>query len=183
MTTTDGKGASRRRRPSAIEFSILFGWHAVLSGAFIVAYLSGDEDTYAMHQFAGYLVLAAIVVRLIAAICAPAGSPLRMPRPDVAKFRDWLSQGVRGTPTALPRRPLLAMMAIVLLIGIGATAGSGAVADFVPSVEAIHEALGELALWLVIAHVAIVAALHGGARWWRRPRTVSASAFPHRGRP
>ncbi|NJO56780.1 MAG: hypothetical protein HC834_11170 [Rhodospirillales bacterium] len=183
MTTTDVQRGSQRRKPGAIEFSILYGWHATLSGAFIVAYLSRDEDTYAMHQFAGYLVLAAIVVRLIAAILAPAGSPLRMPRPDVAKIRDWLSRCVRVKASPLPRRPLLALTAMLLLVGIGATSGSGAVADFVPPVETIHEALGELALWIVLAHVAIVVALHGFRPSWRRPRTVAAPTCPQRGRP
>lgn len=53
MMTTETPPEPVRRKPKAIEFSILFGWHAIISGAFIVAYLSGDEDTYAMHQFAG----------------------------------------------------------------------------------------------------------------------------------
>jgi cytochrome b len=126
-------------------------------------------------------VLAAIVVRLIAGTVAPVGSPLRLPRPDVAPIREWLSEGVRATARPLPRRPLLALMAILLLIGIGATAGSGAVADVVPFVEGIHEALGELALWIVLAHVAMVVLLQGVARWWRRPRTVSSAACPQRG--
>jgi cytochrome b561 len=180
MTTTDGHATSRRRRPRAIEFSVLFGWHAVLSGAFVVAYLSGDEDTYAMHQFAGYLVLAAIVLRLVAGIVAPAGSPLRLPRPDLATLRDWMvARG--GAARGLPKRPLLALMAVLLLIGIGVTACSGALADFVPIVEAIHEALGELALWIVLAHVALVVALHGVARWRRRSRMGSPAACPQRG--
>ena len=86
MTTTETPPEPVRRKPKAIEFSILFGWHAIISGAFIVAYLSGDEDAYAMHQFAGYTVLAALALRLIAAIVAPEGSPLRLRRPELAPF-------------------------------------------------------------------------------------------------
>lgn len=161
MTTTETRPEPVRRKPKAIEFSILFGWHAIISGAFIVAYLSGDEDTYAMHQFAGYTVLAALALRLIAAIVAPEGSPLRLRRPELAPFRDWISHGLTGGRKPLPRRPLLALMAAVLFIVIGATAGSGAVADFVPPVEDVHAALGELALWIMLAHVAIVVGVHG----------------------
>lgn len=182
MTTTDVHGASRRRKPHALEFSILYGWHAVLSGAFIVAYLSGDEDTYAMHQFAGYLVLGAIVLRLVAGVAAPAGSPLRLPRPDLTTLRDWMA-GRGGGARGLPKRPLLALMAVLLMVVIAASAGSGAAADFVPPVEGIHEAFGELALWIVLAHVTLVVALHGVARWWRRPRTAASAACTERGRP
>ncbi|MBF0392938.1 MAG: hypothetical protein HQL38_09675, partial [Alphaproteobacteria bacterium] len=54
--------------------SLLRPWHAVLAGGFLVAWATGDEDYYSMHVFAGYVVLAAIAVRLAA---APA---LRLPR-------------------------------------------------------------------------------------------------------
>ena len=37
-------------------------WHAWLAGGYLVAYVTADEDTYAMHLFAGYAVLAAIAV-------------------------------------------------------------------------------------------------------------------------
>jgi hypothetical protein len=70
----------------------------------------------------------------------------------------------------------------VLLVGIGVAAGSGAVADAVPSVEAVHEALGELALWIVLAHVAVVAARPAVARWWRRSRPTAPAACDERGR-
>jgi cytochrome b len=181
MTTTDAPAAAGRRRPRAIAFSLLRGWHAALSGAFLVAYLSGDEDTYAMHQVAGYLVLAAILVRLVAGVVAPAGSPLRLPRPDPAPLRNRLSAR-GGAARPWPMRPLLALMAIVLLVGIGVAAGSGAVADAVPSVEAVHEALGELALWIVLAHVAVVAARPAVARRWRRSRPTAPAACDERGR-
>ena len=49
----------RPRPPSPAETGFLLLFHAVLSGAFLVAYLTGDEDTYGMHLFAGYTVLAA----------------------------------------------------------------------------------------------------------------------------
>ena len=49
-------------------------WHAWVGGGFLVAYVTADEDTYAMHQFAGYAVLAAIIVRLLAAMAATGAS-------------------------------------------------------------------------------------------------------------
>ena len=51
-------------------------------------------------------------------------------------------------------------MALALLIGVGAAAATGAVADFLPSAEDLHEALGEASLFIVFAHIALVLALH-----------------------
>ncbi len=166
MAKTETPRLVARRKPKAIEFSILFGWHALFSGAFVVAYLSGDEDTYAMHQFAGYLLLAALVIRLIAAMVAPLGSPLRLRRPDLASLKGWATTALENVRTmsdrlpALPRAPVFAAMAALLLAVIGSTAVSGAVADFIPPMEGLHEALGEFALWIVLGHVAIVLAIH-----------------------
>lgn len=174
--TIDTRQASVRRKPSAMEFTLLYGWHALLSGAFIVAYLSSDEDTYAMHQFAGYTVLTALALRLIAGLIVREGSPLRLPRPTLAPLQKWLRGALRGGSQPLPRRPLLALAAVVLLVFVGAAAGSGAVADVVPSVEHLHEAIGELAPWIVLAHVAMVLALY-------RRRTRSAPSEPSGARP
>ncbi len=174
MTTTEKNATPVRRKPKAIEFTILYGWHAVISGAFIVAYFSGDEDTYAMHQFAGYLVLAAIGIRVIAAVFAPQGSPLRIRRPALAPLAAWLATLAAGNRArigggpSLPRRPFFVLMASALLISIGATAASGAVADFLPFIEHLHEALGELALWIVLGHVGSVFVLNALPKLWRR---------------
>lgn len=166
MAKTETPRLVARRKPRAIEFSILFGWHAIFSGAFIVAYLSGDEDTYAMHQFAGYLLLAALVIRLIVAMVAPLGSPLRLRRPDLASLKAWATTALENVRAmsdrlpALPRAPVFAAMAALLLAVIGSTAASGAVADFIPLIEDLHEAFGTLALWVVLGHVAIVLVIH-----------------------
>ncbi len=158
--TTDTRQAPVRRKPKAIEFSLLYGWHALLSGAFIVAYLSSDEDTYAMHQFAGYTVLVALGLRLVAGLLVPEGSPLRLPRPTLAPVRAWISGALHGASQPLPRRPLLALAAVFMLAFVGAAASSGAAADFVPLTEDLHEAIGELAPWIVVAHVAMVLVLY-----------------------
>lgn len=149
------------RKPTTTEMAFLLLFHATLSGAFLVAYLTGDEDTYRMHVFSGYAALAALVVRAISGLAASEGSPLRFPRPSVEQVRHWvvrLADGDRSARTA--RSPLIPWMAAALLIGIGATALSGAVADVVTSVEDLHEALGEAALWIVLGHIALVLALH-----------------------
>ncbi|WP_454017277.1 hypothetical protein [Azospirillum sp. Marseille-Q6669] len=157
MTPTDLRPPMARRTPGRLLF--LFAFHAALSGAFIVAYLTGDEDTYAMHQFAGYTALAALAVRLLAGVLMPVG-PLRLPRPSTAATLDWLRRAAMREARAWGQRsPLLAWMALALLAVVGAAALSGAVADFVVPFETLHEALGEFSLPVVLAHVALVVAL------------------------
>lgn len=132
-------------------------WHAVFAGGYLVAYLTADEDTYAMHQFAGYLVLTALVVRLAFGLLAPAGHPLRLPRPSLHDFRTWLTRR-RG------RNPLFAWFAVALFAVIGLAAVSGAAADFLPRAEDLHEAVAESSLWLIFAHIAFVTVMYSGRR-------------------
>ena len=128
-------------------------WHAWVAGAFLVAYVTADEDTYAMHLFAGYAVLAAIVARLLAGFLAPSTSPLRLPRPSLAGFG-----GGKG------RHPLFAWLAVALLISVGLAAATGAVADGSPWLEKPHEAISEASLWVIFGHLAFVAFIYGGKR-------------------
>ena len=138
-------------------FTLLRLWHAVFAGGFLVAYLTADDDTYAMHQFAGYVVLAALVLRLLAGLLAPVGHPLRLPRPLLADLRTWLARR-RG------RSPLFAWFAVALLAVVGTVAASGAVADYLPPVEHLHEAVAEASLWLIFAHIAFVTVIYSGRR-------------------
>jgi len=159
MGSTEPRPTNTRRTPGRLLF--LFAFHAALSGAFIVAYLTGDEDTYAMHQFAGYTALAALAVRLLAGVLMPVG-PLRLPRPSRTAALDWLRRAMSGQARAWGQRsPLLAWMALALLAVVGAAALSGAVADVFVPLEKLHEALGEFSLPVVLAHVALVVALLG----------------------
>ena len=66
------------RKPSKAELSFLMGWHGLLSGSFLVAYLTEDA-TYAMHVFSGVTVLLALGIRLLVGLAAPKGSPLALP--------------------------------------------------------------------------------------------------------
>ena len=138
-----------------LQFALLRLWHAWLAGGFLVAWLSADEDTYAMHQFSGYAVLVALVVRVLAAAFAPKTSPWRLPRPRLK----WSAKG---------RHPLLAWFAASLLVSVGFCALLGALADGLTWLEHPHEALANLALWVIGGHVAFVVTLFGGKRVWAR---------------
>lgn len=146
------------RKPKRLELSFLRLWHAALAGGYLVAYLTGDEDTYAMHQFSGYVVLAAIVLRLVVGLAAPAGSPLRLPRPSIAAVRAWLS-GAKG------RNPLFAWIGAILLGMVGVAAASGALSDgLLTWLEDPHEAVAEASLWVIFGHIAFVTFVYGGRR-------------------
>lgn len=155
--------ATTPRKPSRSQIAFLLGFHAVISGAFLVSYLTGDgDDAYFMHVFAGYAVLAALAVRLAVGMLAGPGNMLRLPRPDWPSIARYIRRVAALDRTAfLGRSPLHGVMAVVLLIGVGTAAVSGAVADFLVRIEDIHEALGEAALYIVLGHIALVLALHG----------------------
>lgn len=140
-----------------LQHTLLKIWHAWIGGAFLVAYVTADEDTYAMHLFAGYAVLAAVLARLVAAMAAPKPGPLRLPRPSMAALGSWFAQR-KG------RHPLFAWFAAVLLATIGLAAGSGALADGLTWLEDPHEAISEASLWVIFGHIAFVTFIYGGKR-------------------
>lgn len=150
------------------QLTLLTAWHAWLAGAFLVAYLSAGEDGYAVHQFAGYAVLAAIATRLAAGLVASTGSPWRLPRPSWRAARAWLS-------TRKGRHPLLAAFATVLLSVVGIVALSGALADGTTWLEDPHEAIAEASLWLVVAHIMFVTCIYAGRKWLAGPGQRMAS--------
>lgn len=140
------------------QVTLLKAWHAWLAGAFLVAYLSADEDSYAVHQFAGYAVLAAIATRLAAGLLASTASPWRLPRPSRQAAHAWLS-------TRKGRHPLFAAFAAALLSVVGLVALSGALADATTRLEDPHEAIAEASFWLVAAHIAFVTYMYAGRKW------------------
>lgn len=144
-----------------VQHALLKGWHAWLAGSFFVAYVTADENTYAMHQFAGYAVLVAIVARLGGGLLAPAGSPLRLPRVDLQAAWAWLSSR-KG------RHPLFAWFGVALLAVVGLAALSGAVADGAAWMEHPHEAISEASLWLIFGHIAFVTWMYAGKKWIAR---------------
>jgi cytochrome b len=148
-----------------LQLALLKAWHAWLAGGFMVAYLTAGEDSFAMHRFAGYTVLAAIALRLLAGLLVRAPGPLRLPRPSWQAAREWWAKG-KG------RHPLFAWLAAALLAGVGAVALSGAIADFVTWLEHPHEAMAELSLWLIVGHVAFVTWMYAGRRWLAPKRTA-----------
>lgn len=137
--------------PNRMQSQILMLWHALFSGGFIVAYIS--QDFYAAHLFAGYLVLLAVVVRVLAGVLARPKSPLSLPNPMTAT-RVWLAKMTTGGKA---RNPLLAWIAAALLGVIGLAALTGGMADVFPALKDLHEGVAEFAPVVILAHIGFVA--------------------------
>jgi cytochrome b len=123
-------------------------WHWALAASFVVAWATADEDTYTLHLISGYAVLALLAARLLAGIVAGDKSRWRLPRPAL--------------------RPAFAWMAIAVMGATGVAAVTGVAADRIPLLEHPHEALAELTLWVIGAHVAFIAFMYRGRKWLRR---------------
>jgi cytochrome b len=141
--------------------TLLKAWHAWLAGAFLVAYVTAGEDAYAIHRFAGYAVLAAIAIRVVAGLLIAAPSPLRLPRPSWRGTRGWIA-------TRTGRHPLFALFAAALLAVIGLAATLGALADGAPWFEDPHETIAEASLWVIAGHIAFVTYMYAGKKWLRQ---------------
>lgn len=134
---------TKPRKPNRFEMTFLMMWHGVLTGGVLLTYVSGD-DVYFLHQFAGYVVCVAILVRLLAATLAPAGSPLALTLPKLFSAHQ------------VGRSPILAWMAVALITVTALAALSGLLAESI-GFDDLHEGLAEGFLPLFIfAHMAIV---------------------------
>lgn len=160
--TTDARPTTARRPPSPGQLRLLRLFHALMSGAFLTAYLTGGEDAYGIHVVAGYVVLGALGFRLLMALAAPGDSVLRLPRPSLSALAAWLGRlPFAPSKTLAARSPLHGFVGVAVLAGTALAASSGAIADYLPGVEDLHEALGELALFLALFHGALVFLLAG----------------------
>lgn len=150
-------GTSGRRSGPRFALPAMRAWHAIIAGGFLVAWMTADsEDLYMMHQVAGYTVLIAVVLRLAVGLFATR-APWRLPRPTVFEARRWMTER-RG------RNPGFAWLAVTLLVTVGASAGAGMAAHWLPQAEDLHGALSDAALWVIAAHGLFIIALFGGLR-------------------
>ena len=129
-----GAGADKRaqsRRPATPRrLAFLLSFHAVLAGAFAVAWFSGDEDTYRIHLIAGYAALLALTARFAGACDFELG-PEAGPREkrDVINYSlaVSLSAGVLQPAQAqTPQQKLLAEYAVAAKAADPAFAGFSA---------------------------------------------------------
>jgi hypothetical protein len=152
------------RKPSKAELSFLMGWHGLLSGAFLVAYITG-EGSYAMHVFSGVMVLLALGIRLLVGLVAPKSSPLALPTLSLPPAGQ-SPLGIRAV-----QRLINNWMAAALLILITLAALSGWFAHDIGMDDDLHEGLAEATPALIFVHIAFAVTFH--ALKSLPPRTVS----------
>jgi hypothetical protein len=141
------------RKPSKAELSFLMGWHGMLSGAFIVAYVTG-EGSYAMHVFSGVTVLLALGIRLLAGLAVPKGSPLALPTLSLPPA-DQGALGMKQLQSLLNN-----WMAAALLVLITLAALSGWFAHDLGMDDDLHEGLAEATPALIFLHIAFAVTFH-----------------------
>ncbi|PHS78212.1 MAG: hypothetical protein COB59_08205 [Rhodospirillaceae bacterium] len=132
-----------KRKPNRFEMTFLMMWHGVLTGGLLLTYVSGD-DVYFLHQFAGYVVCGALLLRLLVAFIAPKTSPLSLSMP---KLFDSNNKG---------RSPIYAWMAVGMIAATALAAFSGLLAETI-GFDDLHEGLAEGVLpAFIFAHIALV---------------------------
>lgn len=158
----------------AVQMRLLMGWHAILGGGFLVAYLTGD-DFAAMHLFSGYLVMIVAALRLLIGLIMPSGTMLALKPPRLRESLDWGRRLMMLDSAALRGRPPIHdLMAAIVLGTVGLAALSGWLADTVRWTDDLHDGLTNASLIAVLAHVALVWALAGLRRTLSPPTPAGA---------
>lgn len=118
--------------------------HWLLATGFVVAYLTeGEDEVIGIHAWAGYLVAALVLWRVLMGLVGPADMRfsgfVRGPRAVL----DYLLGLLRRTaPRSLGHNPAGAAMIVLLLFSLAVTTGSGM------ALYAVRENSGPLAAWL-----------------------------------
>lgn len=152
-------------------FVRLFHWTLVI--AFTVAYILTDEDVLKIHVWAGYVVGALVVARVIWGFVGPEharftdfvyspGASLRYVR-DLVLFRAERHLGHSPGGGAMVVTLLLFLAATVItgLMVYGGDQQAGPLAgmftkEFGESFEGVHELIANITLALVLAHISAV---------------------------
>lgn len=165
-------------KPRKLSMTALLTWHGLFAGSYVIAYVTA-ETADGLHVFAGYVALALLAVRLLAASLAPAASVWSLPWASAALWRTFGGKLIRGDLSALRGRTPFAPLSGLVLLGVMTIVTlTGVIADLW-SAEDLHEGIAEGSLAVVLVHVAIVSlgpALRAVAK--RLNRTTAAPSRP-----
>ncbi|MBL6931707.1 MAG: hypothetical protein ISR45_02075 [Rhodospirillales bacterium] len=142
-----------RSKPSKAALSFLLGWHGLLSGGFLIAYITG-EGSYAMHVFSGVMVLMALGIRVLVGLAAPKGSLLALPTLSLPPA-DQEPLGMKQLQKLLNN-----WMAAGLLVLITLAALSGWFVHDIGIDDDLHEGLAEATPALIFLHIAFAVTFH-----------------------
>ena len=134
-----------RHPQSAREVRVWDPWvrisHWLLAGAFFLAYFVVEEPL-ALHVWAGYLIGALIVIRILWGLAGPRHARFMDFVPTAARLKAYLGDLARGRERSyLGHNPLGGIMVVALLLSLTATVLSGLM------VYGAEEKAGPLAGW------------------------------------
>ena len=145
-------------RPSPWEFRLVHWGHALFIGCFAVAWFSGDEDTYAIHLFVGWLAIVLTILRLLLSRVSPERSPFNLKRPA---WKRVFRYGIWG------------LLALFALTGL-----SGLAADHWSRLDHLHEAIANITVWALVAHVALAVVIYAGRPLWTKAQASLRAMIP-----
>ncbi len=160
VTTSNG---TRRVNDMATR---TFHWLFALS--FLGAYVTADfERLRGVHVALGYTMLGLLGFRIVWGVVGPKHVRFKFLFGKLAGTRAWLddvkkARGVGAIPWKQGQNLLMAAVVLSLLVLVLPLVGSGYLVnnDFGGKfVENLHEFFGELYLWIVVGHVALIAAI------------------------
>lgn len=173
MPSSDQGVSPREVREVYVWDSFVRLFHWTLAIAFAIAYVLTDEDVLKVHVWAGYVVGALVLARIVWGFAGPPHARFSdfvyAPVTDFRYVRDLLLfKGKRY----LGHSPGGGAMVVVLLVFLAATVATGLVVyggdqqagplagmftkDTGEAVEEVHELIANITLALVLVHVAAV---------------------------
>lgn len=142
-------------KQKAVAFHLLLLWHGLLAGGYTIAFLTA-EGSHALHEFAGYLVLGLLALRLVIASLVSGEGSWALPWPGRSLWRSFFSRLQSGELDAFRQRtPLVPLSALAILIALVVAAVTGLAAD-AWRWEDLHEGIAEGTLTLVLIHLGLV---------------------------
>jgi cytochrome b len=105
-----------------------------------------------MHMFAGYVVLACVLIRVLVGVFARPKSPFSISNPMTA-IRFWIDKMSTGCKA---KNPIPSLVTLSILVIIGLSAVSGVITDHFSSFEDVHEAISETIMIFILCHLGIV---------------------------
>ncbi len=133
----------------------LLVWHGLFAGTYTIAYLTA-EGSEAVHAFTGYVALALLGIRLVAASLAGVRSPWGLPWAAAVIWKPFLRKLAAGDLSVFrnrtPLAPLSGLAALITMLVVGL---AGLAAEFWDW-EDLHEGVAEASLAIILTHIALV---------------------------
>lgn len=154
MTTTDVLRAPARLLPRPI--TLLMGWHGLFAGAYTIAFVT-SEGAERLHELAGTITVALLVLRFAVALVAPEKSVWALPWAPRPLWRAFGRKLLRDPSGALRgRTPFAPLTGLAILTSVALAGTTGLMTLPIEALEDLHEGAASLTYPAVLAHLAVV---------------------------